>query len=200
MATSNQDLLHIQSNPLPLASQGPDWDSLWADGTTRWDRGTPNPAFIDFLRTPSNPPTSPDVSPTPGAPQPGTYEYMEEVHLPAPLKKDGSRRKALVPGCGTGYDVALLASWGYDAYGLEISKHAASKANVFLKGLRVSGLEGLYNIKDKKIGEGSVQCLLGDYFDDAWVHEAGCVEGFDIIDDHTVRHPLFRMFRRESLC
>jgi len=200
MVTPNQDLLHTQSASLPPASQGPDWDSLWADRAIKWDRGTPNPAFIDFLRAPSNPPTSPDANPTPGAPKSDTFEHTEEVELPAPLKVDGTRRKVLVPGCGTGYDVALLASWGYDAYGLEISKHAVDEANAYLKDSRESALEGQYKIKDEKIGKGSVQCLLGDYFDDAWVREAGSVEGFDIIYDHTVCPLQVEMLSRESVC
>lgn len=178
MATSNQ------SSSLPPSSQAPDWDSFWADKKTTWDRGGSNPAFIDFLRAPSNPPTSPDANPTPDAPEPGVYEHTEEVRLPIPVKEDGTRRKALVPGCGTGYDVALLASWGYDAYGLEILKHAVDEANAYLKHSRERVSEDEYKVKDEKIGQGSVQCLLGDYFDDAWVREAGGVEGFDFIYDH----------------
>nr|XP_036575115.1 thiol methyltransferase [Colletotrichum truncatum]KAF6781636.1 thiol methyltransferase [Colletotrichum truncatum] len=186
MSTPNQDLLPAQSSSVPPVSKAADWKAIWAEGpSVPWDRGNPNPAFIDFLRTPSNPPTSPNVNPTPGAPKPNTIEHTEEVQLPAPLKEDGTRRKALVPGCGTGYDVALLASWGYDAFGLEISKHAVDHANLFLKNSGEGVLEGEYKIKDEKIGKGSVQCLLGDYFDDAWVREAGVVEGFDIIYDHT---------------
>ena len=41
-----------------------------------------------------------------------------------PIAQDGQRRKALVPGCGRGVDVLLLASFGYDAYGLECSATA----------------------------------------------------------------------------
>jgi SAM-dependent methyltransferase len=187
MATPNRGiLLHTQSASLRPASKGPDWDSLWADRALKWDRGSPNPAFIDFLCAPSHPPTSPNPNPTPGAPKPDTVERTEEVKLPAPLKEDGTRRKVLVPGCGTGYDVALLANWGYDAYGLEISKHAVDEANAYLKSSSERTLDDLYNIKDEKIGKGSAQCLLGDYLDDAWVREAGGVEGFDIIYDHTV--------------
>ncbi|KAB2110893.1 hypothetical protein CUC08_Gglean010460 [Alternaria sp. MG1] len=183
MATSNQ------SSSLPPSSQAPDWDSFWADKKTTWDRGGSNPAFIDFLRAPSNPPTSPDANPTPDAPEPGVYEHTEEVRLPIPVKEDGTRRKALVPGCGTGYDVALLASWGYDAYGLEILKHAVDEANAYLKHSRERVSEDEYKVKDEKIGQGSVQCLLGDYFDDAWVREAGGVEGFDFIYDHVLVCP-----------
>jgi SAM-dependent methyltransferase len=188
-----------QSSPLPPASQAPDWDSFWAGKNTTWDRGGSNPAFIDFLRAPSNPPISSDANPTPGAPEPGVYEHTEEVRLPVPVKEDGTRRKALVPGCGTGYDVALLASWGYDAYGLEISKHAVDEANAYLKHSRERVSEGEYGVKDEKIGQGSVQCLLGDYFDDAWVREAGSVEGFDLIYDHTVRSLHVEMLSRERM-
>jgi SAM-dependent methyltransferase len=193
MATSNQ------SSSLPPASQSPDWDSFWADKKTTWDRGGSNPAFIDFLRDPSNPPISTDANPTPGAPEPGVYEHTEEIRLPVPVKEDGTRRKALVPGCGTGYDVALLASWGYDAYGLEISKHAIDEANAYLKHSRERVSEGEYSVKDEKFGQGSVQCLLGDYFDHAWVREAGSVEGFDLIYDHTVRCPQVEMLSRERM-
>ncbi|PSN67555.1 S-adenosyl-L-methionine-dependent methyltransferase [Corynespora cassiicola Philippines] len=176
MATLNQDLLRALSASLPPASHVSDWDSLWAEEKfIPWDRGNANPAFIDFLSAPSNPPTSPDANPTPGAPKPNTFEHTEKVQLPSPLKEDGTRQKALVPGCGKGYDVALLASWGYDAYGLEISKHAVDKANAYLENSGESALEGGI----------SMQCLLGDYFDDAWVREAGGVEGFTIIYDHT---------------
>ncbi|KAJ4982904.1 thiopurine S-methyltransferase [Stagonosporopsis vannaccii] len=170
----------------PQAASGyPNWHTLWAEGALTWDRGKPNPAFVDFLRSPSSPPTSPDANPTPGAPKPGTFEHTEEIQLPAPLKEDGTRRKALVPGCGTGYDVVLLASWGYDVFGLEISTLAVDQANAYLKDARAGAWKGEYEIKDEKVGKGSVQCLLGDYFDDAWVREADSVEGFDIIYDHT---------------
>jgi SAM-dependent methyltransferase len=188
-----------QSSPLPPASQAPDWDSFWAGKNTTWDRGGSNPAFMDFLRAPSNPPLSSDANPTPGAPEPGVYEHTEEVRLPVPVKEDGTRRKALVPGCGTGYDVALLASWGYDAYGLEISKHAVDEANAYLKHSRERVSEGEYSVKDEKIGQGSVQCLLGDFFDDAWVREAGSVEAFDLIYDHTVRPLHVEMLSRERM-
>jgi SAM-dependent methyltransferase len=102
------------------------------------------------------------------------------------LKDDGSRRKALVPGCGKGYDVALLASWGYDAYGLEVSAHAAEAANTYLAEPGEGPLEGEYKVKDEKVGSGAVKCLLGDFFEDGWIKEAGGEAGFDVIYDNTV--------------
>jgi SAM-dependent methyltransferase len=208
MANPNQDRLRTHFASLPPTSQASGWDSLWKEGTfipwdrgtcyspipsqipliTRYDAGYANPALIDFLAHPATPPLSSTSNPTPGAPKQGTIDGPGIFGLPSPVKKDGTRRKALVPGCGKGYDVALLASYGYDAYGLEVSPHAADKANAYLKDAGKGALEGEYNIKDEKIGQGMMVCLLGDYFEDAWVKEAGAeVEGgFDVIYDNTV--------------
>ena len=93
-----------------------------------------------------------------------------------------------MPGCGKGYDVALLASYGYDAYGLEVSGHAAEKANAYLESPGEGELEGEYAVKDGKVGRGGMKCLLGDYFDDGWVGEVGGEGGFDLIYDNTVSY------------
>ncbi len=41
---------------------------------------------------------------------------------------DGKGKKALAVGCGYGYEVELLASFGYDAYGIDISKFGTKRA------------------------------------------------------------------------
>jgi len=187
MATQNQDRLRSHFEALPPESHPNGWDSLWAEGTfIPWDRGYANPALIDFLASPANPPLSTSPNPTPGAPSANTIDGQGNVRLPSPLKSNGTRRKALVPGCGKGYDVALLASWGYDAYGLEVSGHAADNAEAYLKDPGEGALEGEYKVKDDKVGKGEAKCLLGDYFDDAWVKAVGGEEGFDVIYDNTV--------------
>lgn len=58
--------------------------------------------------------------------------------------------KALVPGCGKGYDVLLLSAFGYDATGLEISSKALEEARkvrfekrsnfLWLVGIGISGI------------------------------------------------------------
>jgi len=150
--------------------------------------GLPNPALSDFLAHPTSPPLSPHPNPTPGAPPQGTIAGPGISALPPPLREDGTRRKALVPGCGKGYDVALLASWGFDAYGLEISPTAADKANEYLASNDGGAMEGEYQVKDEGVGRGGMVCLRGDYFEDAWLGDAGAgEEGFDIIYDNTVR-------------
>jgi hypothetical protein len=183
MASQNQDRLRTHFSSLDPASHAEGWDSLWAEGTfIPWDRGYANPALIDFLASPSNPPTSPDPNPTPGAPKPNTIDGAG-VQLP----KNGAKRgKALVPGCGKGYDVVLLASYGYDAYGLEVSRHAKEGADKYLSEPGQGPLEGEYALKDEKVGSGVTKCLLGDFFADAWLQEAGAEGGFDLIYDNTV--------------
>jgi SAM-dependent methyltransferase len=90
----------------------------------------------------------------------------------------------LVPGCGKGYDVALFAAHGYDAYGLEVSTHAAEAARKYLEEPGKGPLEGEYLAQDK--GVGKMEVLVGDYFEDGWLVDGG---EFDIIYDNTVRPP-----------
>lgn len=67
------------------------WDDMWKSNITPWDRNKPNPALVDTLNSKA------DLFGSP----------FKEV--------DGEkvRKKALVPGCGKGYDVLLFASYGY---------------------------------------------------------------------------------------
>jgi SAM-dependent methyltransferase len=191
MATQNQDRLrtHFSSLDSTPSAQGSGWDSLWESATfLPWDRGYSNPALIDLLSSPSSPPTSSAANPTPAAPAPGATP--SPVALPRPVDHNGRRAKVLVPGCGKGYDVALFAAYGYDAYGLEVSAHAAKAAERYLADAGLGELENEYEAKDGGHGKGKAVCLVGDFFDDGWVREAGAEEsGFDVIYDNTVCPP-----------
>lgn len=143
------------------------WDELWSTGTfLPWDRGTPNPALIDVLST-------------------------KQEYLGSPLvEEDGKqrRKKALVPGCGGGYDVFLFAAFGYDAYGLEGSPNALKACEGFRN--EAEGKEE-YAIRDEKAGRGSVKFVLGDFFSKEWEGEVGGGSKneevkFDVIYDYTV--------------
>ncbi|TVY52571.1 Thiocyanate methyltransferase, partial [Lachnellula suecica] len=79
------------------------WDELWKDDFLPWDKGFPNPALVDLL------------------------DERQGLFSPPPVRR---KRKALVPGCGKGYDVLLLAAHGYDAYGLEYSTKALESARI----------------------------------------------------------------------
>lgn len=186
MATQNQDRLrtHFASLDSTPTAQGTGWDSLWESASfLPWDRGSANPALIDLLSHAASPPTSPDANPTPGAPAQGNAAAVE---LPRPVQH-GSRKKALVPGCGKGYDVALFSAYGFDAFGLEVSKHAAKAAEEYLAGAG-KGSEGEYEGRDGGEGKGRARCVVGDFFEDAWLEEVGVgKEGvFDVIYDNTV--------------
>ncbi|OTA67998.1 S-adenosyl-L-methionine-dependent methyltransferase [Hypoxylon sp. EC38] len=71
------------------------WVELWEAGQDHfWDRGRPSPALIDWIES------RPEILPS----------------------HPGRRLRALVPGCGKGYDVVMLALHGFDAYGLDVSR------------------------------------------------------------------------------
>lgn len=134
------------------------WAKLWEEGDfLPWDRGRPSPALID------------------------TLENYREVIGNAVF--DGRRKKALVPGCGRGVDVLLLASFGYDAVGLEISPQAVKACHEFAE-----ANESTYPPKDEKMGKGSAQFVLGDFYKNEWKKEVGMAEHeqFDLIYDYTV--------------
>ncbi|KAF2139258.1 uncharacterized protein K452DRAFT_232270, partial [Aplosporella prunicola CBS 121167] len=171
------------------------WNDLWKEGNfLPWDRGFPNPAFRDILYTkvfPNHNPAGVD---------------REHPLVPPPVDpKTGRRRRALVPGCGKGYDVLLLAASGYDAWGLESSEHAVRMAEEYKKEGQSEptkqeleeGKRGHkeYAIHNKEIGLGHSRFVHGDFFKDDWfsrIEDSG-IQGasfavapkFDIIYDYT---------------
>jgi SAM-dependent methyltransferase len=161
--TQKQDRLKAHFSDHAPASHSKRWDDLWSAGDfLPWDRGCANPALIDALAGPKD-------------------------LLPSPTDARGKRGRALVPGCGQGYDVALFAAHGYDSYGLEVSENAVAVSERYLKDPGEGPLEGEYKVMDQQVGRGAMKCLLGDFFEDAWLEGAGGLgEGFDVIYDNTV--------------
>ncbi|KAH7055755.1 S-adenosyl-L-methionine-dependent methyltransferase [Macrophomina phaseolina] len=153
--------------------QGARWDELWQRGDfLPWDRGFPNPALHELLSTHVFPNPAKDIS--------------KDVRpmVPAPVDQaTGRRRRALVPGCGKGYDVVLLASAGYDAWGLEVSASAVEKAKAWHAELEEKKFHK-YETIDEEVGRGSANFMVGDFFSDDWVRETGGTE-FDLIYDYT---------------
>ncbi|CAG8979066.1 hypothetical protein HYALB_00000195 [Hymenoscyphus albidus] len=129
------------------------WDALWKEGFLPWDKGFPSPALVDLL-----------------ADRKDLFGSVTE----------GKKRKALVPGCGKGYDVLLFSAYGYDAYGLDVSETALEAAKETER--RMEGDE-TYEIKG--VEKGSVNWIVGDFFtNDFWKDVEG--EGtFDLIYDYT---------------
>ena len=151
-------LQHFANN----TSDQPDrWANLWDNGDfLPWDRGLPNPALLDVL--------------------------TDRGDLIGTCFKQGpggelERKKALVPGCGRGYDVLLLASFGYDAYGLEVSDRAVE---LCIQEQKTNGHK--YPPKDISTGTGRVTFVKGDFFADEWTTKIQGGAKFDITYDYTV--------------
>jgi methyl halide transferase len=120
------------------------WDTLWHNSHTPWDRGQPSPALVELV-----------------------------VDKQFPLHPSGKSAKALVPGCGRGYDVALFAALTADnqrlvkAVGLDVSSVAVEEARKVHEGK-----------------PGTVEFTKGDFFSD---QEEWATSGpYDVVYDYTV--------------
>jgi SAM-dependent methyltransferase len=156
LATLRGHFLNLDS-----AQHGAKWDQLWAEDFAPWDRGLPNPALDDAL-----------------AERRDLFGARVGAH-------GGARKKALVPGCGRGYDVLLLSAAGYDAYGLELSDTALQGARALE---RESGGMEEYRVRDAAVGRGRVTYLAGDFFQDDFREGVEGGGKFDLIYDYTVCH------------
>ena len=152
-------LEHFKSDP----NSPKRWDDLWKEGVVPWDRAKPNPALVDILKSRKDLIGEPFVTTGSGA---------------------RHRKKAFVPGCGRGYDVLLLASFGYDAVGLDGSETAITECK------KLEATEGdKYPLQEGLDEKGSVEFLLGDFFKDDWAAGYNVLaeeNGFDLIYDYTV--------------
>ncbi|KAI4094778.1 MAG: hypothetical protein LQ344_002024 [Seirophora lacunosa] len=140
------------------------WAKLWDAGNfLPWDRGTPNPALVDLL------------------------DQRKDLIGDCFVEDAGKRRRkrALVPGCGKGYDVLLLASYGYDAYGLEVSEKAVERC---VEERTANGDK--YPVRREDAGMGQSIFLHGDFFDGGWSKDVVDGGTFELIYDYTV--PLLR--------
>ncbi|KAJ5662374.1 uncharacterized protein N7477_009990 [Penicillium maclennaniae] len=161
--TNNVDIKDVQGTLAQYqgANYVDGWASLWdKGGKLPWDKGFPNPALQDLL-----------------------VQQRGTIGGPIITDKHGQsrRRKALVPGCGRGVDVLLLASFGYDAYGLEYSATAVEECKK-----EAAADHSLYSVRDETVGRGKATFVQGDFFDDAWLQTMGVsLNDFDIIYDYT---------------
>ena len=137
------------------------WSDLWDKGDfLPWDRGMPNPALLD------------------------TLTHQRHLLGTCFVQDDSGKRrrkKALVPGCGKGYDVLLLASFGYDAFGLEVSQTAVKRC---YEEQKATGHK--YPVRDECSGAGAVKFMHGDFFGTEWMSNIEGDAKFDLIYDYTV--------------
>jgi SAM-dependent methyltransferase len=142
---------------------GNHWHKLWDEKHTPWDRGQASPALIEVLQD--------------------RKDLIGESFVVDPAF--GRRRKrALVPGCGRGYDVLILSAFGYDAYGLDISEIGIREAKDYQKD---HFEDEAYKARGPE-GKGRVTWAVGDFFKDEFLKEFGGEATFDLIYDYTVSH------------
>ena len=99
-----------------------------------------------------------------------------------------------MPGCGRGYDALLLASFGYDAYGLETSENAIREAYNFAQEAKD------YDARDSGIGKGQVKFIHGDFFTDEFFLKVVNGNGtFELLYDYTVRYSALKIPMRDKL-
>ncbi|OBT85058.1 hypothetical protein VE02_07153 [Pseudogymnoascus sp. 03VT05] len=144
--------------------QGSGWCALWEKGESDlWDRGKPSPPLIHFIE--------------------------QRGDITQCIAKCGRRRKVLVPGCGRGYDVVMLALHGFDAYGLEISADAVATAKAYAASEMAAPSRHHFSKagSDNLVSYGEVKFLQGDFFRRDWEATVPLDDGtkFDMIYDYT---------------
>ncbi|THC90684.1 hypothetical protein EYZ11_009859 [Aspergillus tanneri] len=162
---------HFQDQISEIESHAAGWSNLWdTDNSNLWDRGKPSPALIDLIE--------------------------ERRDLFYPLTETGKKKKALVPGCGKGYDVVMLALHGFDVYGLDVSATGVAIAREYAKAELAT--PQAYNfgkawnsVESEGQATGEVTFIEGDFFQSDWETEGQ----FDLIYDYTflcALHPSMR--------
>ncbi|CAN6674995.1 hypothetical protein TRVA0_077S00166 [Trichomonascus vanleenenianus] len=147
--------------------QGSGWSELWNEGKdTLWDRGKPSPALVDVIES--------------------------NKDLFNPFTYVGRRKKALVPGCGRGYDVVMLALHGYDAYGMDVAETAIEEAKKYAAKELPQPQD--YNYADQSLRESADRGTVG-WFQGNFFAEITDIK-FDLIYDYTflcALHPTLRV-------
>jgi len=104
------------------------------------------------------------------------------------------RKRALVPGCGRGYDVLLFAQHGYDAVGVEVAEKAVESAKQFIAEEEEKTRKSNQNGEIQQ--QGKAEFVVGDFFQDSWLHKVGVEAGqWDVIYDYTFLCALPPTFR-----
>ncbi|EPS30702.1 hypothetical protein PDE_05654 [Penicillium oxalicum 114-2] len=147
----------------PVEDHSSAWSDLWDAGESNlWDRGKPSPALIDLVE--------------------------QQTPLLSPLTPTGRRKRALVPGCGRGYDVVMLALHGFDACGLEISETAVQEARRYAADVMARPPADYFGAQYRPPSSpGSVTFVKGDFLNPAWSVEEGAdgANAFDLVYDYT---------------
>ncbi|KAF5863464.1 hypothetical protein ETB97_010096 [Aspergillus alliaceus] len=115
-------------------------------------------------------------------PSPALIDILEgRQDLLNPFTADGRRKRALVPGCGKGYDVVMLELHGFDVFGLEVSETGAEVAREYARSEFQSPKEYNFGSSSSSSGveAGQVAIIQGDFFKKEWKNRVR----FDLIYD-----------------
>ncbi|KAL0930609.1 thiopurine s-methyltransferase family protein [Colletotrichum truncatum] len=149
---------HFANRPRDQQTAG--WTELWDSNENHlWDRGGPSEALIDWLNS-----------------KPASL----------PVAEPGTKLRALVPGCGQGYDVAMLALNGFDVYGIEVSETGCKTARDYVNAELQNPRPSNFAVPESQNSSilGSARIIQGDFFSHDW-EEACSGGGFDLIYDYT---------------
>ncbi|KXJ87624.1 S-adenosyl-L-methionine-dependent methyltransferase [Microdochium bolleyi] len=187
----------------PFAEHGSRWNACWERGQTGWDRGQHSAALLEVLtRGVPRPDGNEDAGGSNGREALYTAEKLFPGH-PSSSGSGGSggerkrgRMRALVPGCGRGYDVLLLSSLGYDVIGVDLSPVGIQRAREHAEERRRDGsypLASSGNTTGASVEPGTFTFVEGDFFKDDWLEQVSGSDGdgdgkakeFDLIFDYT---------------
>jgi len=139
--------------------QATTWEQRWVEKKTGWDMSGSSPLLVNLVRDFVH--TKPDF-----------YSEANKEHYKfsdIPIPPGGPNTKALIPGCGRGYDVQLLAERYGHAIGCDISATGVEEAKKWLS--------------EQPATTGKRSVLLKDFFDTKTGLDA---DGpFDLIYDYT---------------
>lgn len=136
----------------PAAQHISGWDDLWKKSLTPWDRAGPSQALRDAILSQNQ-----NLFGSP------IKNLATTTTTTTGQQQQQQRKKALVPGCGRGYDVLSLASLGYDTFGLDGSENAILAARK-LEAEEISCESDVYRLGDPLVGKGKIQFIIGDFF------------------------------------
>ncbi len=100
-------------------AHGPDagfWQARFESRATPWDRGRINPQLEAWLRS-------------------GLLKPHLNAEARAAGGDDPRLTRVLVPGCGSGHEVAMLAEWGFDVTGVDYAPAATERTRSRLRSL-----------------------------------------------------------------
>ena len=101
------------------ATPGPDaafWQAKFDAGSPPWDRGGVNPQIERWVRS-------------------GQLHPMQSADARFAGGDDTRLTRVLVPGCGSGHEVAMLAEWGFDVIGVDYAPAAVGQTRDRLRSL-----------------------------------------------------------------